>query len=275
MTLGQAVETVELFLGDKINAESFDFTTMAMYVNKALREVQSKLMPYKEWAYISTVKITSNPMSLTLDVNNGESFIDAVTVMLPYHHPPTSSKPNGYDTYVEARRCSGKEFFGLTDRDHAHKWNLASFSSPVYCIWGGIDLPVRAEFSEWQPTDGLMIYLAPYKPTVFNNKILGEGYEFPVDGPFGYLDCLLTPRNYTQPSDILNIPVEYEDLMIIGAMARVVNKMADLDKLTSSFVAINEAYSTAWRSVNDKIIGEKISLESLDNPRPQTRGNNA
>ena len=51
MTLKQAVDEVLIRMGQHRTAINLDWDTVAMFVNRAIRETLTKTLPYKEWCY--------------------------------------------------------------------------------------------------------------------------------------------------------------------------------------------------------------------------------
>lgn len=246
LTLKQLIDEAVLRLGPNRTATNMDWLTMVKYANRAIREVMFITLPYKDWAYISTINVTHMMML-------PQRFIKPVRVML---------SEDGYAPYREARRVDVREYFGLTNWEARSHWTSATEIVPVYMIWGR-HLNQQAVGASATTSD-VTIYLAPN--TDYQTGDAPSGYVYNTADWSGVMDCYLAPEDISGDSDIVNIPYEFEELVIYLAMKRFLARDAYPDMLKKVESMVMQEFTTVYPRYIEKRRTEKESLEEYQDP---------
>jgi len=106
---------------------------------------------------------------------------------------------NGQPPYVEARKIDVREWYSIINRDMRQFWNMGTYDNPVYMIWGNV------------------IYLYPTNFWNANDATQGN--------VSGVLDCYMFPVRVFNPNSMLNIPYEFEELLLLLALEKVVTRI--------------------------------------------------
>lgn len=273
MTLKEAVDEVLLRMGQHRTAINLDWDTIAMFVNRAIRETLTKTLPYKEWCYMSTLKVTTNPFILPTEANGvagGASFMSAIRLVLPHR------VSDDLLTYTEARQVDAKEFFTLSDWYKGHSWNAAKFKSPIYCLWGS-----RAASSPEAVQTSARLYVAPFSSTVFSNmpdftqapfttppmdRYVRSTDEIVSNDRPGLLDCILAPARLTSETQLVPVPYEFENLVILYALARALAKVNAKSQMVETVAKATEETARVAQMYAQKRATQKLDLESFVDP---------
>lgn len=259
LTLQQVIDEALQTTAQHRTAQNLDWTTVAFFVNRAVQEALSKTLPYKYWTYVSTINIPTNPFVLPNGSIVGgipqSKYIDKIRLMVNYNE----EEPY----WTEARYADAKEFFSVSDWKLRHNWNKATYDNPVFTIWGS--------FNTIQPIATL--YIAPYDNTVFGNlpSVVPQGKGwFPNQSPINaYLDCYLMPPDLMNPNDILPIPYEFEGLIILYTIIRILSKLGVNDKLQDNLKnAISEQKRIFEIFANRLNLNKKV-IESFVDTKPR------
>lgn len=255
LTLQQAVDEVMLRVSEHRTEVNLDWQTIVMFINRAIREVTIGMLPYKSWGFTSTI-----------GVNNGQplpiNFIKPVRVLL---------SAGGAPPYREARRVSPRELHSLTNWYNKQSFNAASSLWPVYTIWG----PRSATVNQTPVQSARFMYMGPYTNSIFGNQTgtAPTGYSYYTGSEMaGICDCYMSPRDLVNPTDLLPIPYEGEQIVILSAITRVFVKTGPADKLayfqglaTKEQASLREQFAVRKRN-------EKIDFEALLDPMPVQQG---
>lgn len=120
----------------------------------------------------------------------------------------------GAAPYKEARYASPTEFFTTTSWEHQATWNQASLDSPIFTIYGNTIYTAPCDFQE--------------DPIQDNSSVQGilEGYFVP-------------DMNFVLDRAI-PIPYEYEEIVVVEAMLRVLYKTGERSSIYTLFGLINK-----------------------------------
>jgi hypothetical protein len=172
--MGDLVEEVTYRMTNFRSDFNTDYFTIAHLANHAINEIMSKSLPYKDWAYISTLPIADATLL-------PREFLKVVRVMLS--HPTTG------DNY-EARYSTPMEVHSVTNTTIGMVHNLAYQIQPVYTLWGRLDNGVPYLPSE------LFIYLYPQNMTGFMDCYVSlpfnynDNYQIPI--PYEFLEGVIS-----------------------------------------------------------------------------------
>lgn len=168
LTMGKLVEEVVFRLTQFRNEVNTDYFTIAHLANHAVNEIMTKSLPYKDWAYISTIQIADGTVL-------PREFLKTIRVML--QHPTTGVNK-------EARYSTPMEVYNTTNPILGVQQNRAYFIQPIYTLWGRVDN--GAVFAPSQT----VVYLFPntmngvmncYVAPQFN---YAEAYQIPIPYEF-------------------------------------------------------------------------------------------
>ena len=121
ITINQLVDNVIQQVGKFRNNINVSWYEIATFVNHAIREIFVKTLPYKDWAYISTLPVADNTAL-------PRTMLKQIRVLL-----------NNNGITVEARYSTPREFFKTTystGMDFVNSYLI----QPIYTIWGQTDL---------------------------------------------------------------------------------------------------------------------------------------
>lgn len=253
LTLGQVID--ECFQQTTLHRtnQNLDWTTVAFFVNRSIQEVLSKTLKLKDWCYVSTLNINSNPYRLPdgaiLNGRGTPKYMDKIRLI--YEHR-------------EARYADPKEFYKLTDSMNAQSWNKSDFNNPIYTIWGGIPRDnngiVRDSYLNQSP---MYLYISPYDPTVFEN--ITEGTSA-IDAMF---ECYLMPPDLMNASDVIPVPYEFEDLIILYTITRILSKLGVGEKLSEEIKRMLSEERRITDSYMERIKMKEQVIESFEDSQPR------
>lgn len=196
ITLGDLYLEVVVRLGNQRN-EHLDWTTITLFINRALQEVAISTLQYKEWYFTKTIDVTDG-MALPLD------YIKFTRVIC--------NQTAGH--YFEARYCDPKEFNAL-DYWKQTGWTRRTYENPIFTLWGS---PVS-------------IYLSPSTRT--QTGTAPQGYYYVPSTVTGKLEYYTLPARLVNPTDAVQIPYDYFDYIVLATMRRVCSYVSDPQMLVS------------------------------------------
>lgn len=229
MTLKQATDEIMVRISKLTTSSNFDYLLATMYLNRARREVMSMSLPFKDWAYTKTGFAVSNNTELPQD------YTGIIRVML---------KDPAAQYYQEARRVEPKEWWTLTNTVRPHSWNGASNLNPIYTIWGSDDVST----TNWS-NKGLIMMVAP--STVV-----------------GFIDYQAEYGDMTNDTDVLNVPYEFENMVIMMALERIYQKLAETEKGMANYKVYQTALMDTRRQLIAKRQTQAINLQTQTSPMP-------
>lgn len=103
------------------NGVNVDWSTLARFVNRAIKETAKVVMPFRPSLFINRIAITNGTQIPV-------TYIDTIRVQL---------SSTGNPPYIEARKVDVREFYEITNPLQPHSWNRDLNFSPVYFTWGG------------------------------------------------------------------------------------------------------------------------------------------
>lgn len=223
--MGKLVEEV-VFRATHFRSEvNLDYYTIANMANHSIYELMTKTLPYKDWAYITTISV-HNAMLLPRE------FLRPIRVVLDN---------NGRN--VEARYSTPLEVARVEDGSMGVVHNFALGLQPVYTLWGGESNDPNYE----QPQ--LYIYLYP------------ETLQ-------GVMDCYVAPAfNYDENYQV-PIPYEYEELVILSTLWRVLQRLGLSQESNIVFQSIAKTYQEQIAKLAEKKMTEAMNLDKFVFPVP-------
>lgn len=229
MTFKSAIDEVLLRCDQMRIAINLDGQHVRRFLASARREVMSLAVPFKDWAFVKPVAIADG-------VELPQDFIAPLRVQLK-----TSLDTN----YTEARELDVREWQRLTASVGANTYNQALPSQPAFMLWGASDTDDAAFAAK-----GVVVYVAPV-------------------GVSGYMEYYASyDDSAISDTDTLNVPYEYENLVILSALVRVAMKAGQLDKLGDSYNQYQAGLFRLQRRTIARLQTEGISLESQIGTEP-------
>jgi len=235
MTVNEAVDGIMRRVSQLQTRTNLDLKTVWSYLNNARREVFARTLPLKEYAYIKSFAVT-NGAALPADFDR--------KVIVTLKDPADTE-------YVEAREVAPKEWWTLTNGLRPHARNAASRHYPVYTIWG----PTWASANDLTD-DKVHIYVSPSNVTGFI-----EYYAV-------YSDLPLDGSNEPDMAATLNIPYEFENLVIHSTLIRCYAKMAERELLADTYRRVQQEYAKLGMLYTATNQTEAVNQAALVNPEP-------
>lgn len=236
MTLGEVIDALFMKMERHRTSENFDWSSLRDYVNHAVREVLVNTLPYKEWAY-------NNVLDVTHGTTLPQTFIAPIRCML---------SEDGDPPYTEARRVKPEEFYDLGDWYGGNTWARASTREPVYTMWG----------------DNKQVNIYLYPNDQWETGSAPTGYTYYGADMSGKLECYLSPPQLTNSTDILPVPYDFEDLVILSALSRVFSRANDIMRLSHLQQRMQAEQQKLLKLYQAKLRLDKRELESYVEPLP-------
>lgn len=231
MTVKEALDQVMRRVAQLQTRSNLDYKVAWNFLNNARREVFARTLPFKDYAYTKTVAVL-NGTALPAD------FTRVVRVILK---DPADSK------YVEARRAAAKEWWHISNTLRPDSRVAASRRYPAYTIWGSKD-----DFND----DNIYIYLGPSNQTGYLEYVAAYG-DLPLD-----------VNNEPDQTATLNVPLEFENVVIQSTLVRCFTKMAEPQLLADTMQRTQMEYAKLGLLYVARTTTQAINIESLTNPEP-------
>lgn len=231
MTVKEALDQVMRRVSQLQTRSNLDYKIAWNFLNNARREVFARTLPFKDYAYTKSVAITDGA-SLPAD------YTRTVRVIL---------KDPADTNYVEARHAAAKEWWKISNTLRTDKNVSASRRYPAYTIWGSID-----DLAD----DNIYIRIAPTNETGFLEYVAAYG-DLPLD-----------VNNEPDTTATLDIPLEFETLVIQSTLVRCYVKLAERELLADTMLRTQNEYAKLGLVFMAKGATEAINIESLVNPEP-------
>lgn len=240
LTYNDAWAEIMMRLGRNRNQINIDYETGMRYVDWAIREALTKTLPYKDWAYVNSIPVVHR-QPLPAD------YVGTIRVLLT---------ADGAPPYNEARKVAPKEYFELTSWRYAHHWNRGFRSAPIYMIWATnvISLAVMSP---------IVIYLYPNLDRIQGQQL--EPYVNPTATVSGVWEYYQAPRPIAFGTDVLRIPYEFEDLVIITAVDKFLRNVQGAD-IRMSYQRIAEETQRIVALFQEKRKTDKRKLDNFVEP---------
>jgi len=182
--------------------ENIDFDTAMRFINNAIKELYTILLPYKEFAYHKSITVQNGsalPRGFYKDIRLLIKVIDGdVNVGMQ-----------------EARRSTPQEYWTATNWHNGNKWTRAKKNQPVYTIWNtgvldnsAIPLPTPTE---------LRIFISP-------NLTIAEPTPPIATELEGILEYYGLPNDMTFRSQFMDLPAMFEEFVNAVAINRFMMK---------------------------------------------------
>lgn len=209
---------------------NLDYKTVWRFLNNARREMYARVIPFKDFAFIRSISISNNT-ALPAD------FTKIVRVML--------RSPGGQ--LIEARRAAPKEWWRVTNIARPHTVDQASQGSPVYTLWGARNTPTE---------DRVIFYCSPASMTGVLEYYASYG-DLPLDVNGDPVDTAT-----------LNVPYEFENLIISSVLERIYAKIGEKELLARTFKDVQSEIVRLRKVFTAQKTTEGINLNSLVDPEP-------
>lgn len=182
--------------------ENIDFDTALKFINNAIKELYTILLPYREFAYHSSITVQNGdalPRGFYKDIRLLIKVIDGDDLV----------------GMQEARYSTPQEYWTVTNWHNANKWTKATKNKPVYTIWnaGAVDNSVGALVT---PTE-LRIYISPNLTIAEPNPPIAANLE-------GVLEYYGLPADLQVSTDVMDLPSLFEEFVYAVSIARYMMK---------------------------------------------------
>ena len=144
---------------------------------------------------------------------------------------------SGNPPYQEARYASPQEYFTVTDWSNNQIWNTASVDNPVFTIYGNT------------------IYCSP--------TIVPQSDPLTANSVSGFIECYLIPDKQSTNTAVIPIPFEYEEMVILETLLRIIDKVGDRALLWTIVGRISDIEQNSGVSFKQHKYTEKRELESF------------
>lgn len=238
MTLQQAYDYLMIRLANMRSDKNTDWSTAVTCINRAIREAMLAHLPYKEWTNNYTMVVTHR---LPMPAN----FLSPIRVMLSI---------DGNPPYLEARAVNAREFQSINSWYNRNIWNQGINFKPSYTLWGETINTVRRT----------VIHLSPNAD--FETGTAPTGHVYNGVTVSGLMEYYAAPPFITLTTDILPIPYEVEELVILLALERLMSKSAELDEVTRMHILVEKEKSRLFNYFQEKERTSKRELTSFIEP---------
>jgi hypothetical protein len=245
MTLKRCYDLVMLKATSHRTPENLDWGTVVKYINRAWKEVLIKTLPYKDWAYKLTTTITHGGL---LPV----SYLKGIRVLV---------SPTGNPPFTEARYVDAREYFTLSNWQRKQQWNACTVQNPIYTLWG--HLPVAPNTDNQAEVS---IFLAPN--TDHQTGVAPAGFSYETNNMAGIMEYYGIPIDLTTDGDILPVPYEFENLVVLLTLIRVFSKTADTNLMQSLQQQIGAETQKLLELYTEFKVNTKRELDSFVEPVP-------
>ena len=247
MTVREAVDRVM----DKVSmfetGTKLDYKTVWMFLNRARREIFARILPYKDYAFITN---TASAHGTRMPAD----FSRVVRVI----------SQDGSNEYVEARQAAPQDWWRVTNTVRPHSYNHATLGSPVYVLWGELIMGTNVANTDnslalapnTNNADRVVLYHRPTTMTLFV-EYYGSYGDLPVNGAGDPVDTAT-----------LNIPYEYENLCILMTLWRCYGRLQDKNRLMDTYKQVLQEEQRLAKVYTVKKQTEAITMQSLLNPEP-------
>ena len=159
-------------------------------------------------------------------------FIEPIRVLL---------SAGGTPPYTEARRVDVREWSTIVNwQQNKHAWNQSNSIRPVYMIWGNV------------------LYLHP--TTMWGEPITVAQFA-------GMMDCYMYLPRITTGNQVVRIPYDFEELVIMNVMARLLFKLDDTQAMPELNAAIQSERQKLIALYMQRRQAEARVLESFVEPK--------
>jgi len=247
ITLRQLIDEVALRATMFINPMNFDWDTLVIMANKSIKEVLVKTLPYKDWAYVETLYVSNGTIL-------PRRFLKAIRVLI---------SETGGSPFNEARYVDVKEWYSVTNWQRKSAWNMASLERPIYTLWGYLVTPATPSLN----TARVSIHLAPNSGGQTGTAPPGIEYYTGADMS-GIMECYTVPADLVGDADVIPIPAEFEELVVLNTLLRWVSKVAD----TQTLLGIQRQIAIERQKITERYMEkqrtEDRELASFTDPVP-------
>lgn len=236
MTYGQAYDEVIMRLSTFRIAENVSYLNVVYAINHSIKEAMSLTLPYKDWAYTTTIDVANRTILPRQYLGHIRALLSA-----------TGDAP-----YKEARYVDPKEWWSTTDWYASINWTRAYGNNPIFTIWAvGGNLTFFC-----YPNRDFQTGTAPY-----TKRYVQAGEEVS-----GLLEYYHSPDELTLETDVISMPYEFEELIIMGAVWRLASKMLEQAMVQMLHEQLNAEKDKIMALVKEKMRTENRELDSFVEP---------
>jgi hypothetical protein len=236
MTYGQAYDEVVLRLNNFRIAENVSYLNVVYALNHSIKEAMSLTLPYKDWAYTTTVGVVHRQAL-------PRQYLGYIRVLL---------SATGQAPFAEARYVDPKEWWSLTDWYAANSWTKGLGTNPIFTVWAVNGVPTFFCY----PNTDFQTGTAP----------MYSRYVLPTEQMSGLMEYYHSPDELILDTDVLNMPYEFEEFIILGAVWRVASKVLDEQLLQLIHQSLNAEKEKIYKLATEKKRTEKRDLDSFVEP---------
>jgi hypothetical protein len=240
LTAVEAYDEILMRLGRFRNAISVDYDTVLNYLNWAVITTLSKSLPYKEWAYVGAMNV-QHRTNMPLD------YIGFIRVLV---------SDTGLPPFREARYVAPKEYNQLVNWRQGHSWNQGFNHAPIFTMWADnvVTLTTPSIFS---------IYLYPNTEDVVG--VQPSNLFYPIANVTGLLEYYQAPAFMANDTDRVPIPYEFEDIVIMTVVMRMLGNLGDVD-VSKMYMDITEETARVVQRYEEKKKADKRQLDAFQEP---------
>ena len=180
--------------------ENLDYDNVMKYVNNAIKELYVLLLPYREYAYHSSLTVQH------LDTLPTGFYKHIRLIMNVRELDPATG-------YVEARYVTPREYYTITDWNRGQDWNRSRVTNPVFTFWNEGQSSSNGILSP----DLVQIMISP-------NLSLAEPSPVITANLTGTLEYYGLPADLVAETDALDLPSMFEEFVITAAVNRFLFK---------------------------------------------------
>lgn len=193
ITAGEVYEAAIAQIGRHRLPENIGFADVFALINRAIQEIYVIALPLNLWHFISTMDVQHR------------------TVL-----PRNMSKPirvlvseTGTPPYRDCRYVHPREWHLTTDWNSANEWRRATAEKPVYTIWG----------------TGQTMMIMIYPNTEYQTGTVPDNHYYSTANYSGIMEYHSMPAEVTSRGDVINVPVQCEDMVVLSTTIRLLAKM--------------------------------------------------
>jgi hypothetical protein len=227
-TVQELYDEYDIRFGQLRRAENMDMGSFLRQLNWAIRQTFLQTLPYKSWTYKESLVNLQNGSRLPRE------FFQAIRVL--------ASETGEDGSFIEARYSDAREYFTITNTvDYPQIWARGRFLSPVYTLWGNRDYlnPLG------QPE--LYLYLQP-------------------EAAIAIMDAYIAPQEVSVPLDIVMIPYEFSEYLMLQLASRIQTVIGQLDDAQNTMQMLMRMRQALVQEYTERAAIEKRELSSFVPP---------
>jgi hypothetical protein len=219
--------------------ENLDYDNVMKYINNAIKELYVLLLPYREYAYHSSLQVQH------LDVLPTSYYKHIRLIINVRELDPATG-------YVEARYVTPREYYTITSWHQAQDWNKARITNPVFTIWNYGQNSSNAILSP----DLLQILISPNISLTYPNPPITTDLV-------GTLEYYGLPNDLVNETDALDLPAMFEEFVITAAINRFLFKAVQGQDVKNYIKSLQEQKASFQQRMDVLEYNVKRELDSF------------